>query len=481
MVDSLNGTLNPEQPDTWHKLVPRAHGRREVRFTRPRFVDGTPLDWQAMAYELLDVLYRNFARNAERYLYYEGENPLKDFGISTPPELLSVETVVGWPNKAVMALALRSRFDGFTAPDEGAQALLDRVAATSRLDVKYRQAVESQGVYGCTFGVVGLQADGRARIDLFDAEHASAVWDDAKGRIAYGLTAEYDGPELAAFTIYTDTENVVFWNIGEDIFTWQAEPHKMGRCLMEAFAYRPTYRKPFGQSRITRAVMSITDSAVRCALGGDVSFQFAVAPQKYLLGADKSALDGKSKWEAYIGNIFGVGYNGDVDKMPVFGQLPQASMGQYVDYMRALAARFSGETNVPISQLGIIHDNPSSAEAIYAANEPLIIECEDLNSGNRWTLKALASMAMAAELGVPLDELPESFRDFTANFANPATPSVVSMADAAVKIAGAVPGFAGTESFWKMLGFPEDARAEVEAELVKANAQNLLSAMFGSE
>lgn len=481
MVDSLNGTLNPEQPDTWHKLVPRAHGRREVRFTRPRFVDGTPLDWQAMAYELLDVLYRNFARNAERYLYYEGENPLKDFGISTPPELLSVETVVGWPNKAVMALALRSRFDGFTAPDEGAQALLDRVAATSRLDVKYRQAVESQGVYGCTFGVVGLQADGRARIDLFDAEHASAVWDDAKGRIAYGLTAEYDGPELAAFTIYTDTENVVFWNIGEDVFTWQAEPHKMGRCLMEAFAYRPTYRKPFGQSRITRAVMSITDSAVRCALGGDVSFQFAVAPQKYLLGADKSALDGKSKWEAYIGNIFGVGYNGDVDKMPVFGQLPQASMGQYVDYMRALAARFSGETNVPISQLGIIHDNPSSAEAIYAANEPLIIECEDLNSGNRWTLKALASMAMAAELGVPLDELPESFRDFTANFANPATPSVVSMADAAVKIAGAVPGFAGTESFWKMLGFPEDARAEVEAELVKANAQNLLSAMFGSE
>lgn len=481
MVDSLNGTLNPEQPDTWHKLVPRAHGRREVRFTRPRFVDGTPLDWQAMAYELLDVLYRNFARNAERYLYYEGENPLKDFGISTPPELLSVETVVGWPNKAVMALALRSRFDGFTAPDEGAQALLDRVAATSRLDVKYRQAVESQGVYGCTFGVVGLQADGRARIDLFDAEHASAVWDDAKGRIAYGLTAEYDGPELAAFTIYTDTENVMFWNIGEDLFTWQAEPHKMGRCLMEAFAYRPTYRKPFGQSRITRAVMSITDSAVRCALGGDVSFQFAVAPQKYLLGADKSALDGKSKWEAYIGNIFGVGYNGDVDKMPVFGQLPQASMGQYVEYMRALAARFSGETNVPISQLGIIHDNPSSAEAIYAANEPLIIECEDLNSGNRWTLKALASMAMAAELGVPLDDLPESFRDFTANFANPATPSVVSMADAAVKIAGAVPGFAGTESFWKMLGFPEDARAEVEAELVKANAQNLLSAMFGSE
>ena len=477
MVDDLNGTLDPNQPDTW-RAVRKMRGHRSVRIVRPKFVRDTPLDWQAMCYELFDVLYRNWFRNATRYLYYEGENPLKDFGISTPPELLSVETVVGWPNKAVMALALRSRFDGFTAATEDAQAKLDGIAATSRLDVKYRQAVESQGVYGCTFGVVGLQADGRARIDLYDAEHASAVWDDAKGRIAYGMTVEYDGPDLAAFTLYADDMNVRFYPTEGGLWTWEAEPHKMGRCLMEAFSYRPTYRKPFGQSRITRAVMSITDSAVRCALGGDVSFQFAVAPQKYLLGADPSALDGKTKWEAYIGNIFGVGYNGDADKMPVFGQLPQASMGQYVEYMRALAARFSGETNVPISQLGIIHDNPSSAQAIYAASEPLIIECEDLNSGNRWTLKTLAGMAMAAELGVPLDELPYEYRDYTANFANPATPSVVSMADAAVKIAGAVPGFAGTESFWKMLGFPEDARAEVEAELVKANAQNLLAAMF---
>ena len=146
MVD--NPALDPTQPDTWRKVdTKRGRGKREIRFTRPKFVKNTPIEWQAIAYELLDVLYRNWVRNATRYLYYEGENPLKDFGISTPPELLSVETVIGWPNKAVMALALRSRFDGFTAQGEDAQALLDRIAATSRLDVKYRQAVESQGVH----------------------------------------------------------------------------------------------------------------------------------------------------------------------------------------------------------------------------------------------------------------------------------------------------------------------------------------------
>ena len=212
-------------------------------------------------------------------------------------------------------------------------------------------------------------------------------------------------------------------------------------------------------------------------LGGDISFQFAVAPQKYLLGADKRAFAHKTRWEAYIGNIMAVGRDGNGD-LPQFGQLPQASMQQYSDFMRSLAARFSGETNVPISQLGVIHDNPSSAEAIYAASEPLIIECEDLNENSREVLRELAQMALAAELDVPLDRLPDEWRDFAPNFANPAMPSIVSMADAAVKIAGAVPAFAGTDSFWKMLGLAEDTRREIDEQMNQANAQALLASLL---
>ena len=87
-------------------------------------------------------------------------------------------------------------------------------------------------------------------------------------------------------------------------------------------------------------------------------------------------------------------------------------------------------------------------------------------------------MALAAELGVPVAELPEDMEEFTPNFANPAMPSVVSMADAAVKIAGAVPAFAGTEAFWKMLGMPEDTRREIDAQVAQANAQALLSSLL---
>ena len=459
------------QPDTWRSA--------DVGTTVPAAITmptDMPAKWRYELEDLYDVWYAHLSHNQERMAYYDGRNRLKDLGISTPPELLSLETVVGWPNKAVMALATRSRFDGFTADEDALQARLDAISRRSRLRTKYRQTVESEGVHGCSFATVGM-TDAGARIDMWDAEHAAARWDVARGRVAYGMTLDVGDDGSMELILYDDEANVTATSPNGSDWRWVAEPHSMGRPLMAAFAYRPTYRKPLGQSRITRAVMSITDSAVRCALGGDISFQFAVAPQKYLIGADKNAFAHKTRWEAYIGNIMAVGADGN-GELPKFGQLTQASMQQYVDFMRSLAARFSGETNVPISQLGVVHDNPASAEAIYAASEPLIIECQDLNDGNRETLRELALMAIAAELDVPVYKLPDEALEFTPNLANPAMPSIVSMADAAVKIAGAVPGFAGTEAFWKMLGMPEDTRREIDEQMAQANSQALLARLL---
>ena len=65
--------------------------------------------------------------------------------------------------------------------------------------------------------------------------------------------------------------------------------------------------------------------------------------------------------------------------------------------MRSLAVRFSGETNVPVSELGVVSDNPSSAEAIYAAKEPLVIEAVNLNADNGEALRDVALMCLALE------------------------------------------------------------------------------------
>lgn len=439
-------------------------------------VPGLPAEYQSILDELLDVWLTKLRRNQTRYSYYNGRNRLKDIGIAIPPRMRSrCESVVGWPQKAVDALATRSRFDGWIASDEGIQSILDGVSERSRLSVKYRQSTVSELIYGCSFATVGM-VNGKARIDLWSAENASAVWDDAKGHIAYGMTIDdFEDGHPVAFTLYTDDAKVSITFDGA--WRWTEEPYRMGRPAMEAFTYRPTFRKPLGQSRITGAVMSLTDSAVRESVRSELSAEFFTSPQKYLLGIDPDAFDGQTKWEAYIGNILTVSRdaNGDI---PEFGQLSQGSMQPHTDYMRSLASRFAGETNVPLHMLGIVSDNPSSAQAIYAANEPLIIEAEDLNASARDTLKGLALMCIAGELDVPVDELTAEQRDFTANFTSPAMPSVVSQTDAAIKIASVVPEFAGTESFWRMIGLPEDARREVEAEVRKNTTQSMLASLF---
>ena len=462
------------QPDTWRKLS-LVDGTIRERLTRPPVSGSMPDEWVGKLYELLDVWYRKLMRNRLRQRYYEGKNALKDLGISTPPELLGLDAVVGWPQKAVDALAVRSRFDGFTASDDDVQALLDAVAERSRVGIKYRQAVTSELIHSCCFATVGTDADGKAHIDFYSAEDASAVWDEALGRIGYGMVIndrdEHGFP--VEITLHDEDAAVTVYDTGRGYWGWEEQPHRMGRPCMEAFAYRPTYRKPFGQSRISRAVMSITDSAVRAAVGADISFQFAVAPQKYMLGVDKDVFGAESsqtRWEAYIGNIMAIGYNNPDGVMPQFGQLPQASMQQSIDHMRALAARFAGETNVPLHMLGVVTDNPSSAEAIYAASEPLIIECQDLNDGARDSMKSLALMCIAAERDKGLDSLTDEERDMTANFVNPAMPSIVSQADAMVKIASVVPEFAGTDTFLEQIGMPEDMRRKALSEMRRKKA-----------
>ena len=440
-----------------------------------------PSEWAFMFRDLMGLWACKAARNRLRMRYYRGRNVLKDFGISIPPQLLNVETIVGWPQKAVDTMAVRCRFDGFTADDAAVQSMLDGIDGRSRLRVKYRQAVQSTLIHSCCFATVTVDDGGASRIDFRSAEEAAARWDETAGRIAYGMVIDaFDAGGPAEVTMYTDDAAVHLWRNAVGFWDWEAQPYRMGRPTMEAVSYRPTFARPFGQSRINRAVMSITDSAVREALRTEISAEFFTSPQKYLLGADPDAFANKTKWEAYIGNIFAVGRDENGD-LPQFGQLTQGSMQPHTDYMRSLAARFSGETNVPISTLGVIHDQPASAEAIYAASEPLIIECEDFNDGARESLRTLAAMAMAAELDVPLAELPSEYADFTPNFRNPAMPSVVSQTDAMVKIASVVPGFAGTDVFFEQIGFAEDMRKKAENEIARSSASFSLANVLGSE
>ena len=54
-------------------------------------------------------------------------------------------------------------------------------------------------------------------------------------------------------------------------------------------------------------------------------------------------------------------------KTPTVHQFPQMSQQPHIDHLRSIATMFAGASDLPVSSLGIIHDNPASADAIEAA------------------------------------------------------------------------------------------------------------------
>ena len=345
------------------------------------------------------------------------------------------------------------------------------------------QSVKSELQCCCAFLTVtaGDEGEPPVIVSAHPATAAAAIWDDHMRRIEAGMVVvDRDrrprrGDEPTWVDVFTD-EAVIRIRRDGTTRNWAAEYvwHSMGRPLMVPMAHEATLERPFGKSRISRAVMNITDNAMRASVRSEISAEFFTSPQKYLLGADSDVLGDMSKWDAYIGNIFAVSKDKD-DDVPTFGQLAQGSMQPHIDYMRSLAARFSGETNVPLSELGVVTDNPSSAEAIYAAKEALVIDAQNLNADNGEALRDVALMALAASRGTDYATVEAEGLAVQAKFKNPAMPSVVSQSDAMVKMISVLPWLAESDVALEELGFSDDQIQRLRSDRAKATSRALVA------
>lgn len=428
---------------------------------------------------LYELYEKKLTRNLLRDRYYEMKQKPFDLGISVPPHLKRLEQVIGWAAKSVDSLANRSQFDGFVCEDENTLLTLQNICTRNNLKRKYRKAVRSELKHSCAFAAVTSTLDNHAQINVYPATAAAALWSDHLGRISAGMvvvdrdnSARGEGRPIW-IDVFTDEAIIEIRYINGG---WVADYnyHGMGRCLMEALVHNATLDRPMGTSRISRAVMNICDSAMRASVRSEISSEFFTSPQKYLLGADKEALEGKSKWDAYIGNIFAVSRS-KTGEVPQFGQLSQGSMQPHIDYMRALAARFSGETNIPINELGIVSDNPSSAEAIYASKEALVIDAQNLNADNGEALQRIAQMALAVEQKSDLETVQAQTLNLQTKFKNPALPSLVSQADAIVKAISAFNWMANSDVALEEFGFSDEQVQRLKQDRIRAKNNDLIS------
>ncbi len=421
---------------------------------------------------------RHYSGNVLRNKYYQSRSMLKDLGISVPDSLKNLEVACGWGYKVVEVMRDHVQFDGFDLGDAGDSEELRAIARRNYMDVRVGKAVNSALKYCFSMWVVTADEGGQARISAYPPTLATGIYNEITEQLDAGMfvvdfewanNRRTDRPSWVD-VLLPDKLIQLKKLPGADRWTAEYIEHGLGVVPMFAMPYNPDDDRPFGNSRITPEVQWLIDCAIRLNVNEEIASAFAASTQKYLLGTDGESLEGVSRWDAFIGSILEVEMNSD-GGTPQFGQLTQPSMQPLSDHFNNLCKRMSAATGIHVGQFGLQSDNPSSAEAIYAENEPLILKCKSFIREAKAALRRVGIAALATEMGASYREA-EDVYDVNARFLNPSMPTLAQMADSSIKLAGVVEGFANTPTFWRMNGLDNDESRDVRREVASMQARN---------
>ncbi|MGQ4548293.1 phage portal protein [Dermabacteraceae bacterium P13077] len=417
--------------------------------------------------------------NRRRTDYYELKHFAEHMDISVPPQMKRIATVLGWPAKAVDMLEARINLDGMVLPERGPEDYgLDLVWADNRLDIEATQAHTSALKYGVSFLAVmaGQEGEPDVVVRALSPVNSTVLWDRNRRRAVAALIVEKDETQaVSRVCLLTDTDSVYIDPSRKRVV--ERVPHKMGRVPVAVLPFKPSLESMFGRSRISQAVMSITDRAVRTLLRSEVGAEFYASPQRYLLGADASQFVGADgeradRWSAVMSRILAIPFDEDGNR-PEVGSFPQMTMQPHLDMLRSDAALFAGETDIPVNALGIIHDNPASDAAMQSAYLALNNHAERAHAtfGAGWVdAMQLAWLAMN-----PGEKLPVDLRRMKAHFRDPATPTMAARAQAvtAQVQAGVLP--AASEVTYELLGYDRITVDRLMQESRQAANERVLS------
>ncbi|MFE9855597.1 phage portal protein [Streptomyces sp. NPDC005780] len=415
-----------------------------------------------------------------RDAYFNGEQLVRDLGISIPPQLRGLHTIIGWPRVGVESLEERIDLEAVRWADGADSAELDEIVEANELIEESSLAHTDALIYGREYLAVGSGDCGEDCPPLITVESPldmTLMWD---ARLRMGTAALREcaadsyiesGPEERMLVLYTPDQTITClpspsggWEVIE------RDMHRLGVVPVVRMANRQRTADRVGRSEITPEVMSITDAACRRLMGIEVAAEFFGAPQRYLLGVSESAFqdaDGtaKSAWETYIGRMLALerDEDGNVPTVGQFSAHDPTGMTKIIDlYARIMSAQFG----LPPHMLGYTTDNPASADAIRSTEAKLVKRSERRirRFGSAW------QQAMRLALWIRDGEPPEKTRRIETVFRNPATPTVAAQADATVKLvqAGIVP--ADSDVALEMAGLSENQRQRVRADRRRTSA-----------
>lgn len=423
---------------------------------------------------LIKVWRDRFPGNIIKTGYYFAKYHIKDFGISIPPRILTqVHACVGWPAKAVRSLADLTVFDGYdlAVDDYDVNALANRMA----LDSIVPEAVVSAYTHGCAFLTVTGGDDGTPVVTPRSAEYSSALWDGRRNRLSAVLTVN-DANGNGTVTAWNVFLPGRFYEVVRDGRAWKAvktDTH-WPEPLAVPFVSDPQLSRPLGRSRITPTLRALTDMAFRTYVRMEASAEFYSVPKLWFLGASQDAFD-KDTWSNLVSAINGIPGDDEGNK-PDLHQITQASMTPHSEMLKTIAMSVAAETNLPVDSLGITLTNPTSAEAMAAAERRLTRDADRQNRLFGFQLEKLMRMCVCLRDG--LSQPPEDLNDLHAVFAPTREVSDGARGDFYQKVSQVNPAYANSMVGLRRLGLSADEISSLRAESSRLNATGVLDRLL---
>lgn len=396
-----------------------------------------------------------YPRNLVRSSYFDMKVQLKPTGNIPQEALQRIEAVSEWPEKAVTALAERSVFEGFVTPGgEQDPFELSGILSDNRFDLELPQAITSAYKHSCSFitTAIGDVQSGEPEVLVMarEAMWSSALWDSRRRVVsaAMAVTGTDDSAQPSSMDVYLPDSVLSLERRPSGAWVADRRPNPIGEVLVEPLTYDPQLARPFGRSRISRAVMNITDRALMTIVRSEIGSDFYAVPRTALLGVAADAFK-NGKWAAAIDAFMAFTKDEEGDT-PTVQNLPQMTMQPLTDMYRMIATQFSGATGVPVSNLGIVTDNPPSAEALYADDRRLVNTARAQNRILGSSLKRVAQRVVRLRDGSPMDD---ELRRIDTSWANPAFTSPATSADALVKLSAVFPWLSESEVALEFAGF----------------------------
>ena len=442
----------------------------------------------------LDLLVAQLAAKQERNLlrasYYDGKRAIRQVGTIIPPQYYRIGIVLGWSAKAVDILARRCNLDRFVWPDGNLEDIGGgEVWESNHLGSEVSSGIISSLIHGVSFLITtrGDESAGEppALIHAKDGMNATGWWNARTRRLdnLLSVTGRDDQGDITDFVLYLDgvtipaekTDNG--WEIDRQEHPWgvPAEP----------LVYKPRAGRPMGSSRISRAVMSLHDQALRTVIRMEGHADVYSFPEMWLLGADESIFknpDGtqKTSWQVMLGRIKGVpddqdnpdGPNARADVKQFSASSPQP----HIDQLKQQAQLFSGETSIPLTSLGVSDmTNPTSSDSYIASREDLIAEAE--GATDDWSPALRRSKIRALAMANGLSEIPPSWATIAPKWRSPVYLSRAAQADAGLKQLQAVPWLAETEVGLELLGLDDQQIRRATADRRRSEGRGVLDAL----